>query len=139
MTQPRVVTLGVEDLARSRQFYSRGLGWTPLLDLDEIVFYQWGPGFVLAVWTRSELEKDIGRPIRRGGAFSLGHNVASPAEVSELVERARAAGATVVKEPQEAPLFGGHQGCFLDPDGHLWDVVYNPGLTVGDDGAVAFE
>lgn len=132
----RVVTLGVEDLARSRAFYSEGLGWTPLSDLDEIVFYQAGFGLVLALWPLRDLAADVGSPLVRGGSFSLGHNVDSPREVDEVVERARRAGATILKEPQPAPLFGGRQGYFADPDGYVWDVVYNPGLTVAEDGTV---
>lgn len=134
----RVVTIGVADLGRSRRFYSEGLGWSPLVDLDEIVFYQAGFGLVLAVWPLEDLSADVGRPVAPGSAFSLGHNVESRAEVDEVVERARAAGATILKEPQDAPLFGGYQAYFADPDGHLWDVVYNPGLRVEEDGTVVF-
>ncbi|HVM34599.1 MAG TPA: VOC family protein [Actinomycetota bacterium] len=133
-----VVTLGVEDLERSRTFYSGGLGWTPLMDLDEIVFYQVGFGLVLAIWPRNDLSEDLGHPVARGSAFSLGHNVDSPQEVEAVIERARGAGAKVLKEPQHAPLFNGHQGYFSDPDGHLWDVVYNPGLSITQDGSVVF-
>lgn len=134
----RVVTIGAGDLGRSRRFYSEGLGWSPLVDLDEIVFYQAGFGLVLAVWRLEDLSADVGHPVAPGSAFSLGHNVESRAEVDEVVERARAAGATILKEPQDAPLFGGYQAYFADPDGHLWDVVYNPGLRVEEDGTVVF-
>jgi hypothetical protein len=133
----RVVTLGVDDLRRSRAFYSDGLGWAPLLDLDEIVFYQAGFGLVLALWPLAHLAADAGIPLTRGSGFSLGHNVDSRAEVDEVVGRARAAGATIVKEPRDAPLFGGYQAYFADPDGYLWDVVFNPGLSVGPDGTVS--
>ena len=133
----RVVTLGVEDLARSRAFYTEGLGWAPLRDLDEIVFYQAGFGLVFAIWPLRDLAADVGEPLTRGSSFSLGHNVGSAEEVRQVIERARRAGARVVKEPQDAPLFGGYQACFFDPDGYLWDVVYNPGLTVAEDGTVS--
>ena len=133
----RVVTLGVEDLGRSRAFYSDGLGWAPLLDLDEIVFYQAGFGLVLALWPLADLAADAGIALKRGSGFSLGHNVDSRSEVDEVVGRARAAGATIVKEPRDAPLFGGYQAYFADPDGYLWDVVFNPGLSVGPDGTVS--
>lgn len=134
----RVVTVAVEDLNRSRAFYSGGLGWTPLLDLEEIVFYQAGFGLVFAIWPLRDLRDDVGTAITPGSAFSLGHNVNTPEEVDEVIERARAAGAAILKEPQEAPLFGGYQGYFADPDGHLWDIVYNPGLSVAGDGTVVF-
>ncbi len=132
----RVVTLGVEDLARSRAFYSDGLGWTPLRDLEEIVFYQAGFGLVFAIWPLRALAEDVGAALTRGSSFSLGHNVDAREEVDEVIDRARRAGAKILKEPQDAPLFGGYQGYFADPDGYLWDVVYNPGLTVAEDGTV---
>jgi uncharacterized protein len=134
----RVVTVGVADLKRSRTFYSDGLGWTPLMDLEEIVFYQAGFGLLFAIWPLQDLSQDVGTQITPGSAFSLGHNVDSRDDVDEVIERARSAGATILKEPQDAPLFGGYQGYFCDPDGHLWDVVYNPGLSVADDGTVIF-
>ncbi len=133
----RVVTLGVDDLRRSRAFYSDGLGWTPLRDLGEIVFYQAGFGLLLAIWPLQDLAGDVGAPLTPGSSFSLGHNVDSRQEVDEVIDRARRAGAKILKEPQDAPLFGGYQGYFSDPDGYLWDVVYNPGLTVAEDGTVA--
>lgn len=135
----RLVTLGVANLGRSRSFYSDGLGWTPLLDLEEIVFYQVGFGFLFAIWPLEDLAADVGAPLERGSAMSLGHNVDSPEEVDEVIERARTAGAAILKVPQAAPLFGGYQGYFADPDGHLWDIVYNPGLTVAEDGTVTFK
>jgi predicted lactoylglutathione lyase len=134
----RVVTVAVENLSRSRRFYSDGLGWTPLMDLDEVVFYQAGFGLVFAIWPLQDLSRDVGTPIGPGSAFSLGHNVDSKEEVDEVIKRARSAGAAIVKERQDAPLFGGYQGYFADPDGHLWDIVYNPGLHVRDDGTIVF-
>ena len=132
----RVVTVGVEDLRRSRTFYSDGLGWKPLLDLDDIVFYQAGFGLLFAIWPFTDLMADVGASIRPGSSFSLGHNVDSPKEVDQVIERARNAGATILKEPQDAPLFGGYQAYFADPDGYLWDIVYNPGLSITQDGRV---
>lgn len=133
-----VVTVAVDDLKRSRTFYSDRLGWTPLMDLDDIVFYQVGFGLVFAIWALKDLSDDVGHAIARGSAFSLGHNVESPQEVDAVIARARAAGAGILKEPQPAPLFDGYQGYFSDPDGHLWDIVYNPGLSVARDGSVVF-
>jgi uncharacterized protein len=132
------VTLGVADLERSRTFYSDGLGWTPVLDLDEVVFYQAGFGLLLALWSFTDLQQDVGAAITAGSGFSIGHNVDSPAEVDEVIDRARAAGAAILKEPQPAPLFNGYQGYFADPDGHLWDVAYNPGLSIAPDGTPVF-
>jgi catechol 2,3-dioxygenase-like lactoylglutathione lyase family enzyme len=132
------VTLGVADLARTRAFYTDGLGWAPVMELDEVVFYQAGFGLLLALWGFDDLQGDVGTEITAGSGFSLGHNVDSPAEVDEVIERARAAGAAILKEPQPAPLFNGYQGYFADPDGHLWDVAYNPGLFVDQDGTPVF-
>lgn len=133
-----VVTVGVQDLNRSRTFYSGGLGWVPLADLDEIVFYQAGFGLLFAIWPLKDLADDVGTAIAAGSAGTLGHNVGSPEKVDDVVARARAAGATILKEPQDAPLFGSYQAYFADPDGHLWDIVYNPGLSVQEDGTVVF-
>ncbi|MFE0771669.1 VOC family protein [Streptomyces sp. NPDC058861] len=133
--QLNLVTLGVEKLKVSRQFYSRGLGWTPLLDLDEIVFYQIGKGLALALFPLADLGADTGHPATAGTPFTLAQNLDSPAEVDEAMQRARAAGATVLKEAQRA-AFGGYHGYFADPDGYRWEVCHNPGWSVADDGTV---
>ncbi|MYS13905.1 VOC family protein [Streptomyces sp. SID4982] len=133
--QVSMVTLGVGDLAESRRFYSEGLGWTPLLDLDEIVFYQVGKGLALALFPLSDLAADTGSPATPGTPFTLAHNVGSPAEVDAAVARAREAGASVLKEPQRA-AFGGYHAYFTDPDGHRWEVCHNPGWSVAEDGTV---
>ncbi|MFC8490439.1 VOC family protein [Streptomyces sp. NPDC057235] len=133
--QLNLVTLGVEKLKASRQFYSRGLGWTPLLDLDEIVFYQIGKGLALALFPLADLGADTGHPATAGTPFTLAQNLDSPAEVDEAMQRARAAGATVLKEAQRA-AFGGYHGYFADPDGYRWEVCHNPGWSVADDGTV---
>lgn len=133
--QLNLVTLGVGDLKVSRQFYSHGLGWTPLLDLEEIVFYQIGKGLALALFPLADLGADTGHPSTAGTPFTLAQNLGSPAEVDAAVQRARAAGATVLKEPQRA-AFGGYHGYFADPDGHRWEVCHNPGWSVADDGTV---
>lgn len=134
--QLNLVTLGVGDLRVSRQFYSHGLGWTPLLDMKEIVFYQIGSGLALALSPLTDLGTDTGHSATVGTPFTLAQNLNSPAEVDKAVQRARAAGATVLKEPQRA-AFGGYHGYFADPDGHRWEVCHNPGWSVADDGTVA--
>ncbi|MDH6229220.1 VOC family protein [Streptomyces sp. MJP52] len=133
--QVNLVTLGVEDLNVSRRFYTHGLGWTPLLDLDEIVFYQIGKGLALALFPLADLGTDTGHPATAGTPFTLAQNLGSPAEVDVAVQRARAAGAAVLKEPQRA-AFGGYHGYFADPDDHRWEVCHNPGWSVADDGTV---
>ncbi|MET9677767.1 VOC family protein [Streptomyces sp. NPDC006482] len=130
-----LVTLGVRDVKAGRQFYSHGLGWTPLLDLDEIVFYQIGKGLALALFPLAELGADSGHPATAGTPFTLAQNLNSPDEVDEVMQRARTAGAAVLKEPQRA-AFGGYHGYFADLDGHRWEVCHNPGWSVADDGTV---
>lgn len=133
--QLSLVTLGVADLALGRRFYSQGLGWSPLLDLDEIVFYQVGSGLALALFPLADLGTDVGQPATAGTPFSLAQNLGSPEQVDAAMHRARAAGATVLKPPQRA-AFGGYHGYFADPDGHRWEVCHNPGWSVDDDGRV---
>lgn len=133
--QVNLVTLGVQDVQVSRRFYSQGLGWTPLLDLDGIVFYQIGKGLALALFPLADLGADTGHAATAGTSFTLAQNVDSPAAVDTVMASARAAGATVLKEPQRA-AFGGYHGYFADPDGHRWEVCHNPGWSVADDGTV---
>ncbi|MEU3554758.1 VOC family protein [Streptomyces fragilis] len=137
-TQQRLslVTLGVGDLLVSRRFYSEGLGWSPLLDLDEVVFYQMGPGLALALFPLADLAADVGSPATAGTPFTLARNVGSPAEVDEAMARAAAAGAKVLKPAQRA-AFGGYHGYFADPDGHRWEICHNPGWSVAEDGTVS--
>lgn len=128
-----IVTLGVADLAASRRFYSDGLGWDPVLDLDGVVFYPVGHGLLLSLFPLDALGADAGVPATPGTPFSLGWLVGSPGEVAAVLRRAEAAGAEVLKEAQPA-FWGGHHGYFADPDGHRWEVAWNPGFSVADDG-----
>jgi catechol 2,3-dioxygenase-like lactoylglutathione lyase family enzyme len=129
-----VITLGVGDLARARAFYE-GLGWTTgAKPDDDVVFFQAG-GFVFALWSRANLAEDSGVTDGGGwGGVTLAHNVRSPAEVDEVIEQARAAGATIPREPGET-FWGGYSGVFVDPDGHPWEVAHNPHWTIADDGS----
>ncbi len=135
-----VLTLGVADLDASRRFYLEGLGWVPTLDAGEVVFVQIAPGTLLALWDRDALADDAGtaRGPQPPAPVSLGHNVGSAAEVSEVVDRMRAAGGRVVREPASQP-WGGVSGYVADPDGFRWEVVWNPGLTVDPDGTVRLQ
>ena len=129
-----LVTLGVADLARARSFYER-LGWAAAAGPPEVVFFQAG-GMVFALWDRAQLAQDS-TTVDSGGwcGVTLAHNVGSPAEVDAVVEEARAAGATIGREPAET-FWGGYSGVFLDPDGHPWEVAHNPHWTLDPDGAV---
>jgi uncharacterized protein len=130
-----LVTLGVSDLARARRFYEE-LGWTTrAAPGDDVVFFQAGC-LVVALWSREELARDSGVEDPGGwGGITLAHNVRSPAEVDVVVEEARAAGATVTREPGET-FWGGYSGAFADPDGHPWEVAHNPRWTLAEDGSV---
>ena len=130
-----LVTLGVSDLRRAREFYE-ALGWkTGAAPEDDVVFFQTG-GMVLALWGREQLAEDSGVVDPGGwGGVTLAHNVRSPEEVDSVIEEARAAGAEIPREPA-ATFWGGYSGVFVDPDGHPWEVGHNPHWTIEDDGSV---
>jgi catechol 2,3-dioxygenase-like lactoylglutathione lyase family enzyme len=130
-----VVTLGVTDLARSRAFYE-ALGWTTGAEPDDdVVFFQSG-GMVFALWGRSQLAEDSGVNEGEGwGGITLAHNVRSQSEVDSAMSEAAAAGATIARRAGDT-FWGGYSGVFLDPDGHPWEVAYNPHWTIGPDGSV---
>ena len=130
-----LITLGVADLRRARDFY-QAMGWQPgTAPADDVVFFQAG-GMVVALWDRSMLAEDSAvRDAGGWGGVTLAHNVRSPEEVDAVVEQARAAGARIARRP--APTFwGGYSGVFVDPDGHPWEVAHNPHWTVAADGSV---
>ncbi len=131
-----LVTLGVSDLARAKRFYG-ALGWRPAGNSpDDVAFYQAG-GMVVALWDRTSLAEDSAVSDGGGwGGVTLAHNVRSPAEVDAVIEEARAAGATIGREPA-GTFWGGYSGLFIDPDGHPWEVAHNPGWTVLADGSVS--
>jgi catechol 2,3-dioxygenase-like lactoylglutathione lyase family enzyme len=140
--EPRVhfITLGTNDLAAARRFYIDGLGWRPVFEVpDEVVFIQVGPGLLLALWTADKLDADIGAGSHSSAGpapFALSHNVATNDEVVAVIDRARAAGGTILREAQLA-FFGGFQGYFADPSGFRWEIAHNPGWSVAADGTVA--
>lgn len=133
------VTLGVDDLERAVEFYRDGLG-LPTKGIvgsefahGAVAFFNLQAGLKLALWPRRSLAADAGVQLQAPSVteFSLAHNVASKEEVDRLLQQARQAGATIVKTPQ-ATFYGGYAGYFQDPDGHLWEVVFNPGFeTLG--------
>ena len=135
--EPRVslITLGVADLARSRNFYE-ALGWrSSSKPEDGVVFFQSG-GMILALWSRDELARDSGVEDAGGwGGVTLAYNVRSPADVDAFVERAREAGAEIPRTGAKT-FWGGYSGVFIDPDGHPWEVAHNPFWVVTDDGDV---
>ena len=122
--QVTAVMLGVEDLARSKQFYADGLGCTVDGDYPAFVSFDLGNGSSLALYRREAAAQDAGVPSEGSGfsAVSLHYIVGSREEVDSVVAAAVQAGGTVVREPAEAK-WGGYFGYFADPDGHLWKVA----------------
>lgn len=131
-----LVTLGVNDLSRACGFYE-ALGWRVANDWQQqaVAFFQCG-GMVLGLWDRQQLAADSGTSAEQPGAVTLAHNVRSSAEVDEVLDEARAAGATIVREGAEQ-AWGGYSAAFLDPDGHPWEVAHNPGWRIAQDGTVS--
>jgi len=123
-----LVTLGVSDLERSIHFYE-SLGWKSLdrQPGEEVAFFEMG-GVHLSLFGREDLAADIGVPFdasTRSSALTLAHNEPSEAEVDRAFEEFLAAGATEVKRPA-ITAWGGYSGYVADPDGHLWEVAFNP-------------
>ena len=127
--EPRIsiITLGVTDLQRSIAFYSAGLGLpTNHKDGEGIAFFQLS-GTWLAIYPSNMLAEDACLPPERScsGGFTLAHNVHSKEEVHEVLEQALASGAKLLK-PAADTAWGGFSGYFSDPDGHPWEVAWNP-------------
>ena len=130
-----LVTLGVRDLGRARRFY-QAMGWsTGAAAGDDVVFFQAG-GMVVALWDRARLAEDstVDDPGGWGG-ITLAYNARSPEEVDAVIAEARAAGATIGRQPATT-FWGGYSGVFLDTEGHPWEVAHNPGWDLDESGAV---
>jgi catechol 2,3-dioxygenase-like lactoylglutathione lyase family enzyme len=130
-----LVTLGVSDLGRAREFYE-AMGWRPARrPAADVVFFQVGP-MVLALWGREQLARDSTVEDSGGwGGVTLAYNVGSREEVDAVIDEARTAGARIGREPDET-FWGGYSGVFVDPDGHPWEVAFNPFWTLGPDGSI---
>lgn len=139
--KPRItlLTLGVEDLERSLRFYRDGLGFQTEGIVGEqfehgaVAFFDLQAGLKLALWPRRSIAHDTNLPLAAASAteFMIGHNVASKSEVDAVMYQAKRAGATIVK-PAGDTFWGGYAGCFQDPDGHVWEVAWNPQWTPPD-------
>jgi len=137
--QINVITLAVADLDRALVFYRDGLGLeteglvgTEFKGDDDtpdgtVAMFRLGGGLILALYPRTELAKDAAIPLApaKSGEFSIGHAVASRAEVDEVIAQAEAAGASVSDRPHDRP-WGIYSGYFQDPDGHLWEIIWAP-------------
>ncbi|MFN3459538.1 MAG: VOC family protein [Oceanibaculum sp.] len=132
-----LITLGVADIARSRAFYE-ALGWTASgIGDGDVAFFQCG-GLVFSLFGRSDLAKDAGLSAEGAGfrGIALAYNTRSREEVDKVLAEMVAAGATLVKPAAEAP-WGGYSGYAADPDGHLWEIAWNPGFPIAADGSVS--
>lgn len=133
-----LITLGVADLARSRRFYEDGLGWTKGNPEPEVAFYQLTNGLVLAIWGRADLAVDA-RATDTGATFSgisIAFNARTHDEVDQVLAEVEAAGGSILK-PAEEQVWGGYSGYFADPDGHPWEVAFNPGWPIDEAGRVS--
>ena len=135
--KPRVslITLGVADLQRSLAFYRDGLGLPTEGIIGQeyehgaVVFFRLAGGLMLALWAQEDIAFDTGlakAPVSSTG-FILAHNVLRREEVDAVMAAAETAGAGIVKRPQDT-FYGGYAGYFRDPDGHLWEVAWNPAM-----------
>jgi catechol 2,3-dioxygenase-like lactoylglutathione lyase family enzyme len=135
-----VLTIGVADLEQSLAFYRDGLG----LPTDGIVgrefehgavaFFTLSGGLKLAIWAQNDIVHDTGLPktAMSSTAFTIGHNVVLREEVDEVMNQAVRAGAKIIKTAQDT-FYGGYAGYFSDPDGHLWEIVWNPASLPADE------
>lgn len=134
-----VLTLGVDDLERALVFYRDGLGLPTQgiigqeFEHGAVAFFDLQHGLKLAIWPRDDIAYDaqLTRTPPSATELTLGHNVGSRAEVDGVLDKAQAAGARIVK-PAHDTFWGGYAGYFQDPDGHLWEVVWNPQFELAD-------
>ncbi|MHA1570810.1 MAG: VOC family protein, partial [Alphaproteobacteria bacterium] len=131
-----IITLGVNDLQRSTEFFEK-LSWRrSAKETPGISFFQCG-SVAIALYPKSELAKDANVQLddRGSGTFTIAYNTRTKGEVNTVLEEAKSAGAEIVKPAEEA-FWGGYSGYFRDLDGHLWEIAWNPGFPLDDKGAV---
>jgi uncharacterized protein len=134
-----VITLGVDDLEKALKFYRDGLGLLTEgiigteFEHGAVAFFDLQEGLRLAIWPRESIAYDtrLNKTLPSPTEFTLGHNVSSKEEVDLVMEQARIAGASI-RFPAHDTFWGGYSGYFQDPDGHLWEVVWNPQWEIKD-------
>lgn len=134
-----LLTLGVEDLERAVAFYRDGLGFATRgivgteFEHGAVAFFDLQDGLKLALWPRSSIAHDTGLPEQAPSPveFTIGHNVADPATVDAVMFQAERAGARILKRAHST-FWGGYAGYFQDPDGHVWEVAWNPEWPVAE-------
>jgi catechol 2,3-dioxygenase-like lactoylglutathione lyase family enzyme len=135
-----VLTLGVADLERSLIFYRDGLGLPTKgiigqeFERGAVVFFDLSGGLKLALWAQTDIAYDTGLPVQpiSPTALTIGHNVARREDVDQSLEAVALAGAKIIKPAQDT-FYGGYAGYFCDPDGHVWEIVWNPDLLPPED------
>ena len=134
-----VITLGVDDLDKSLRFYRDGLGLPTRgimgteFEHGAVAFFDLQPGLMLAIWPRENIAHDanLSKTPHSPTEFTIGHNVGSKEEVDVVMEQAKRAGAKIIKAADNT-FWGGYAGYFQDPDGHLWEIVWNPRMEITD-------
>ena len=135
--QVSVITLGVENLTDARRFYEVGFGWKPVFENQEIIFFQMN-GFVLGLWVRASLAADAASDMMpNSGAFAIAHNVPNKNDVKAAMDRLVEAGGRITREADTPPQ-GGFRGYVADPDGHSWEIAWNPAWPIDENGLVTF-
>ena len=139
--KPRItlLTLGVDDLERAVRFYRDGLGFTTdgivgtEFEYGAVAFFKLQAGLKLALWPRTSMARDTALPVASPNPieFIIGHNVSSKADVDAVMDQAKDAGAIIVQSAHDT-FWGGYGGYFQDPDGHLWEVAWNPQSVTQD-------
>lgn len=138
----KVLTLGVNNLETSLAFYRDGLGWATEgivgteFEGGAVVFFELHGGLILALYPKTQIAKDANLPLIQSTpqpttpipTFTLGHNVDSKAAVDQVMDEAKRAGATIT-DPAHDRAWGGYSGHFQDPDGHIWEIVWNPQIA----------
>ncbi len=137
--KPRItlLTLGVDDLEKSLAFYRDGLGLPTEgivgteFERGAVAFFDLQPGLMLAIWPRTNIAWDANLSTAAASPteFTIGHNVNSKQDVDAVMEQAKRAGATITK-PAGETFWGGYAGYFQDPDGHLWEIAWNPRMEI---------
>ena len=136
-----LITLGVDDLEKSLRFYRDGLGFPTegivgqQFEYGAVAFFQLQSGLRLALWPRKSIAHDTGLTVaaRSPTDFTLAHNVRSKDEVDSVMAQVKAAGATIIKAAHQT-FWGGYTGYFQDPDGHVWEVAFNPQWVAEQEG-----
>lgn len=134
-----VITLGVEDLEKAVDFYSNGLGLSTEgivgkeFEFGAVAFFNLENGLKLALWPRKSIAHDTNMEAQNPSSteMTIGQNVNTREEVDDIMANALRAGAKIIK-PADDTFWGGYAGYFQDPDGHVWEIVYNPELLVDE-------